>query len=212
MFSVIKQKKSKKNKKGIRLKINLDSMVLAGIFVATLYLALDTILHLFFSDRFNLLAIMIGPDLYEIYIRIIVLCLFVFFGSHAQYTVNNLKEKEEELKEYRDHLEELVKDRTAELLESNKKLKAEILVRKNSEQALRESEEKYRMLVENANDAIFIIQDGKVTFPNPKARQLSRKMAIDIDRTPFFDYIHPDDKEAVLDCRPCFLGEKNCRP
>ena len=199
MFSAFKRKKNKKKNKGIRLKINLDSMVLAGIFVATLYFALDTILHIFFSDRFNLLALMVGPDLYEICIRIIVLCLFVFFGSHAQYTVNNLKEKEEELKEYRDHLEELVKERTAELLESNKKLKAEIQVRKSSEQALRESEEKYRMLVENANDAIFIIQDGKVTFPNPKARQLSQKMAIDIDRTPFFDYIHPDDKEAVLD-------------
>jgi PAS domain S-box-containing protein len=199
MFRVFRRKKSKKKNKGIRLKINLDSMVLAGIFVATLYFALDTILHIFFSDRFNLLALMVGPDLYEICIRIIVLCLFVFFGSHAQYTVNNLKEKEEELKEYRDHLEELVKERTVELLDSNKKLKAEILVRKRSEQALRESEEKYRMLVENANDAIFIIQDGKVTFPNPKARQLSRKMAIDIDRTPFFDYIHPDDKEVVLD-------------
>jgi len=199
MLSVFKRKKSRKKKKGIRLKINLDSMVLAGIFVATLYFALDTILHIFFSDRFNLLALIIGPDLYEICIRIIVLCLFVFFGSHAQYTVNNLKEKEEELKEYRDHLEELVKERTVELMESNKKLKAEIMVRNRSEQALRESEEKYRMLVENANDAIFIIQDGKVTFPNPKARQLSREMAIDIDQTPFFDYIHPDHKEVVLD-------------
>jgi PAS domain S-box-containing protein len=199
MFRVFRRKKNRKKNKGIRLKINLDSMVLAGIFVATLYFALDTILHIFFSDRFNLLALMVGPDLYEIYIRIILLCLFVFFGSHAQYTVNNLKEKEEELKEYRDHLEDLVKERTAELMESNKKLKAEIIVRNRSEQALRESEEKYRMLVDNANDAIFIIQDGKVAFPNPKARQLSRKMAIDIDRTPFFDYIHPDDKEVVLD-------------
>jgi PAS domain S-box-containing protein len=199
MFRVFRRIKNRKKNKGIRLKTNFDSMVLAGIFVATLYFALDTILHIFFSDRFNLLALMVGPDLYEIYIRIIILCLFVFFGSHAQYTVNNLKEKEEELKEYRDHLEDLVKERTAELMESNKKLKAEIIVRNRSEQALRESEEKYRMLVENANDAIFIIQDGKVTFPNPKARQLSRKMAIDIDRTPFFDYIHPDDKEVVLD-------------
>ncbi len=199
MLSVFRRKMSRKNIKSIRLKTNLDSMVLAGIFVATLYFALDTILHIFFSDRFNLLALMVGPDLYEIYIRIIILCLFVFFGSHAQYTVNNLKEKEDELKEYRDHLEDLVKERTTELMESNKKLKAEIMVRNRSEQALRESEEKYRMLVDNANDAIFIIQDGKVTFPNPKARQLSRKMAIDIDRTPFFDYIHPDDKEFVLD-------------
>jgi PAS domain S-box-containing protein len=173
-------------------------MVLVGIFIATGYWALDTIMHLFFSDRFNLIAQMIGPDLYEIYIRIIVLCLFVFFGSHAQYTINNLKQAEEELKEYRDHLEELVKERTSELVDANRKLVAEVKERKRSEIAHRESEEKYRLLVENANDAIFIIQDGKVTFPNPKARKISSDLAIDLDRTPFFEYIHPEDRDNVI--------------
>ena len=80
MFREFGRKMNRKKNKGIRLKINLDSMVLAGIFVATLYIALDTILHIFFSDRFNLLALMVGPDMCEICIRIIVLCLFVFLA------------------------------------------------------------------------------------------------------------------------------------
>ena len=185
-------------KKSIDTDNILNSMVLVGIFIATAYWALDTIMHLFFSDRFNLIAQMIGPDLYEIYIRIIVLCLFIFFGSHAQYTINNLKQAEEELKEYRDHLEELVKERTSELVDANRKLQEEVKERKRSEIAYRESEEKYRLLVENANDAIFIIQDGKVTFPNPRTRKLSSDMDIDLDRTPFFDYIHPEDKDKVI--------------
>jgi PAS domain S-box-containing protein len=185
-------------KKSINTDNMLNSMVLVGIFIATAYWALDTIMHLFFSDRFNLIAQMIGPDLYEIYMRVIVLCLFVLFGSHAQYTINNLKQAEEELKEYRDHLEELVKERTSELVDANRKLVEEVKERKRSEIAHRESEEKYRLLVENANDAIFIIQDGKVTFPNPKARKLSSDLKIDLDQTPFFDYIHPEDKDKVI--------------
>ena len=174
-------------------------MVLVAIVIATIYWSLDSILHIFFSNRFNLIAQIIGEDLYDIYIRVIVLCLFVIFGSHAQYTINNLKDAEKELKDYRDHLEELVKDRTAELEDSNRKLLEEITERKRSERALKDSEEKYRLLVENANDAIFIIQEGKVTFPNPKAKILSRYISIELDRVPFFEYIHPEEKETVIE-------------
>ena len=181
-----------------RLESFFNSMVLIGVFIAIIYVALDTVLHIFYSDRFNLIASAVGEDLYEIYIRIIVLCLFAIFGSHAQYTINNLKKKEKELVTYRNHLEELVNNRTSALLATNQKLRDEIAVRERSEQALRESEEKYRLLVENANDAIFIIQDDKVTFPNPKARQLSSEMNVAIDRQPFFDFVHPDDKDRVI--------------
>ena len=191
------KKISKNHKKFFPRDVN--SMVLAGIFIATIYWSVDTILHIFFSDRFNLIAQALGQDLYEIYIRIIVLCLFILFGSHAQFIINKLKQKEEDLIEYRDHLEELVKERTSELMESNRRLVTEVKERQRSEQALRDSEEKYRLLVEHANDAVFIIQHGEVTFPNPKAVELSRHFEIDIHQTPFFDFIHPDDRNRVLE-------------
>ncbi|MFZ0610934.1 MAG: response regulator [Desulfobacterales bacterium] len=192
-----------------RLERFFNSMVLVGVFIAIVYVALDTVLHIFYSDRFNLIASAVGQDRYEIYIRIIVLCLFAIFGSHAQYTINNLKKKESELGLYRMHLEELVKNRTSALMASNQQLRGEITVRERSEQALRESEEKYRLLAENANDAIFIIQDDKVTFPNPKARQLSREMNVAMDRQPFFDFIHPDDKNTVLQWYERRLNDKD---
>jgi len=74
-----------------------DSMVLAVIFVAIIYWVLDSILNIFFSNKFNLIAELIGPDLYDIYLRVIVLCLFILFGSHAQSIINKLKEAKQKL-------------------------------------------------------------------------------------------------------------------
>jgi PAS domain S-box-containing protein len=56
-------------------------------------------LNLFFSNRFNLIAELFGPDLYDVYIRVIVLCLFIIFGSHAQSIINKLKVAKKKLNE-----------------------------------------------------------------------------------------------------------------
>jgi PAS domain S-box-containing protein len=76
-----------------------DSMLVAVIFIATIYWFLDSILNIFFSNKFNLIAEMIGPDLYDIYIRVIVLCLFIIFGSHSQAAINKLKLAQKKLNE-----------------------------------------------------------------------------------------------------------------
>lgn len=67
------------------------------------------------------------------------------------------------------------------------------------EEALRESEEKYRLLVENANDAIFIAQDEVVKFPNPRVKELSGYSADELAKTPFIELIHPEDRNMVLE-------------
>jgi len=74
-----------------------DSMVLAVIFIACIYWVLDSILNIFFANKFNLIAELIGPDLYDIYLRVIVLCLFVMFGSHAQSIINKLRDAKQKL-------------------------------------------------------------------------------------------------------------------
>jgi PAS domain S-box-containing protein len=76
-----------------------DSMVLAVVLISTVYWVLDSILNIFFSNKFNLIAQLIGPDLYDIYIRIVVLCLLVILGSHAQSIINRLKEATQKLNE-----------------------------------------------------------------------------------------------------------------
>nr|NJM01764.1 PAS domain S-box protein [Desulfobacula sp.] len=63
---------------------------------------------------------------------------------------------------------------------------------------LLEEKEKYRALVENANDATFIVQDGLLRFVNPKTIALSGYSWEALQDTPFIDLIHPDDRDLVL--------------
>ncbi|GAB4341228.1 MAG: hypothetical protein Kow0099_17740 [Candidatus Abyssubacteria bacterium] len=58
------------------------------------------------------------------------------------------KRVEEELRQYRDHLEEMVAQRTADLSAANQELRRQIAERERAEEALRESETQYRLLSE----------------------------------------------------------------
>ncbi len=110
-----------------------------------------------------------------------------------------LQESKKRLREAHDELEKRVNERTADLSAANQKLKREIEDRILAENALRESEEKYRLLVENANDAIFIAQDDVIKFPNPKTTSMVGYSDDELSRTPFINLIHPDDRDMVID-------------
>ena len=66
-----------------------------------------------------------------------------------------------------------------------------------AQEALKESEEKYRLVVENANDAIFIAQDGMIKFPNRTAILLSGYSEEELTSVPYLSYIDDDDKDMV---------------
>jgi len=61
------------------------------------------------------------------------------------------KKMEEKLRQYSEHLEELVQKRTEELLESEKR---------------------YSVLLEEANDGVVIVQDGDIIFANKRAAEI----------------------------------------
>jgi PAS domain S-box-containing protein len=73
----------------------------------------------------------------------------------------------------------------------------DITKHKLAEEALRASEEKYRQVVENAHDAIFIAQDGLIKFPNPCLASLSGYSLEELTQKPFVEFVHPEDRELV---------------
>lgn len=98
-----------------------------------------------------------------------------------------------------ERLEQTVQARTAELLESNQHLQQEIVERERAEAALRESEAKYRHLVEYANDGILIVQDGCIAYGNHYLTQLSGFTLEEALGCPFSDFVAPDELSKVAE-------------
>jgi diguanylate cyclase (GGDEF)-like protein/PAS domain S-box-containing protein len=64
---------------------------------------------------------------------------------------------------------------------------------------LRESEERYRSLIDNAQEAIVVAQDGMMKFFNSKTAEITGYPPGELTAIPFLDVIHPDDRQMVLD-------------
>ncbi len=121
-----------KMKKMLKIRVSVaDSMVLVGIGLAASYWVLESIFNIFTTDDVNFFNQHLGPDINEIWPRIIVFCLFIFFGSHVQFTINN---------------------------------------RKQAEEALVVSEEKYRNILQSIEEGYFEVDlNGQITFFNESA-------------------------------------------
>jgi PAS domain S-box-containing protein len=75
----------------------------------------------------------------------------------------------------------------------------DITERKQAETAVRESEEKYRFVVEHASDGVIIAQDGMLRFANPSMVAMTGYSVQELTRQPFTRFLHPEDRALVLD-------------
>ncbi|MCF8083789.1 MAG: PAS domain S-box protein [Deltaproteobacteria bacterium] len=71
--------------------------------------------------------------------------------------------------------------------------------RRQAEEALRKSEARYRLLVENAGEVVMVAQNGRIEFLNRKVVDVLGYTPGELVGKPFVDFIHPEDSKIVLD-------------
>ncbi len=117
------------------------------------------------------------------------------------HDVTDQKWEQEFLRNCCGKLQEKVNRETAELVLAYEKLQQETSERKWAEDVLRSSEEKYRLVVENASEAIVIIQDNHIQYFNPKTlRVLNHPEETLMTRT-VDEIIYPEDRDMIRNRR-----------
>ena len=144
-----------------------DYMVLTAIFLGALYWALESLLNVFSPEEISFYQEIFGSNIGYVWQRLIVFCLFLIFGSHVQFTIN----------------------------ERNRAL-----------EALKESEEKYRTILENIEEGYYEIDfEGYFTFVNDSMSKILGVPKIDLRFMNFWEFMDEDKAgfiyETFLECR-----------
>ncbi len=119
-------------------------------------------------------------------------------GFNAMLT--QLQIRDESLAQHRRHLEDKVNERTKELQKSNTQLEKELVVRKQTEETIRESEIRYRGVFEYADDIIYLLTpEGTFHSLNPAFERLTGWRSDEWVGSPFATIIHPDDLPRAVE-------------
>jgi two-component system, sensor histidine kinase and response regulator len=105
-----------------------DQMLFIGLGLAAAYWIMEAFLYVMLSGNVSFFQRLFGLNINDIALRVLVLCFFMIFGSHAQFTINQ---------------------------------------RKKIEDAFKDSEEKYRTIIESIEDGYYELDlFGSFTFYN----------------------------------------------
>lgn len=113
--------------------------------------------------------------------------------------ITSRKQAEEELQKIHKELEIRVKERTAELALINKELLSENIERKQVEEAVRQSEERFRCLSACSPVGIFLTDIlGHCTYTNPRCQVICGFTSEQALGEGWAQFVHPDDLSGVL--------------
>jgi len=86
----------------------------------------------------------------------------------------------------------------------------DVTPRKRAEEALMESEERYRVVVENAQEGVVVVRDNEVLFVNEAMTEIFGYSSEDYKTLGPLDIVHPEDRESALSQFAEFIeGKRN---
>ncbi len=101
----------------------------------------------------------------------------------------------------RETLEDLVRRRTEDLEEANRRLRREIAERGEYQRALAESEERFRQLMESTNEVFWVrdLAGDRLLYLSPAYETVWGRPVEDAMRTPAtsLDTVHPEDRDGL---------------
>ncbi|MFA5331777.1 MAG: PAS domain S-box protein [Methanoregula sp.] len=105
-----------------------------------------------------------------------------------------------ELKNYQQHLERMVQQRTKDLEETNERLKCEMEGHRRAKDAIQVSMQKYRALVEDMSACVCNYEpDGTLTFVNENFCEFVQKPVEELTGIQVFSLISPKNEAIVRD-------------
>ena len=108
-----------KSKKASHQKNKPENMLLIGLGLASAYWILESVLYVLIAENAHFIDRLFSLSINDLALRILVLCFFMIFGSHAQFTIIQKKKADQALEESRKKHTDLIGNMDEGYFETN---------------------------------------------------------------------------------------------
>ncbi|RPJ59366.1 MAG: PAS domain-containing protein [Acidobacteria bacterium] len=172
--------------KGRGRRIFGSPVIVSGFIFALAYWVLEAARDVFIFKRGNLLTQLVYPDIPDLSVRLLAVCVLVLFSLYVQNLINERRALEESMRQRHEELEKLVEERTTELRKANELLREEMDGRKKLETALWISRKCFQDIVNTTTEGIVVVDNNhKIRFANLAFQSMCGRKAEDITGEPF---------------------------